>query len=208
MYNKLALEIVEFLNLDPNTQLKKPIRGKSGITILSLVEALISNSSILKAGESLGYSANPLKQEIRKVLLPLFEDRHKGDFTTTSGGDCRWRLELLELINYKHCSLCNTTIRLQDFGKDKSDSRLGISSYCRSCGLAKSKQHKFYIIERTPEWCDLDKISEIYNKCPKSMVVDHIIPLRGKAVSGLHVPENLQYLSASDNMKKLNKYEV
>ena len=37
--------------------------------------------------------------------------------------------------------------------------------------------------------------------------VDHIIPLQGKNVSGLHVPENLQVIERSMNSKKRNKYE-
>lgn len=50
------------------------------------------------------------------------------------------------------------------------------------------------------------EVRQFYLDCPEGMEVDHIIPLDGKEVKGLHVPWNLQYLDPVSNKKKGNKY--
>ena len=61
----------------------------------------------------------------------------------------------------------------------------------------------------TPSWVDLSKIKTVYNKAKwlESLTglkyhVDHIIPLNGKNVCGLHCWNNLQILEDSINIKK------
>lgn len=206
MYKQLAEEICSLLQVDPNTQLKRPIRGLKGYTTVELVEALISTDNIIDAGKKLGYSDNPLKQSIRQVLKEFFPDRQQSSFHSKDGTkDIRWRVSLLELIGYKYCASCNTTKLLSQFSSDKTN-RLNKSPNCKTCKCIQSKQHKFYIAERTPEWSELDLIADFYSRCPDGYHVDHIIPLRGKLASGLHVLSNLQYLTALDNRVKSNKY--
>lgn len=68
---------------------------------------------------------------------------------------------------------------------------------------------------RTPHWLSADDrwmIKEAYELATLrskifgfSWHVDHIIPLRGTTVSGLHVPTNLQVIPGVENCRKANK---
>jgi len=69
----------------------------------------------------------------------------------------------------------------------------------------KQRENRFSV--RTPVWADKEAINFFYECCPAGYHVDHIIPLRGKNISGLHIETNLQWLPAKQNLKKSNKYE-
>jgi len=73
-------------------------------------------------------------------------------------------------------------------------------------------------IQRTPAWLtefDLLKIECLYQvaamysrESGQAWHVDHIIPLQGELVSGLHVPNNLRVIPGKQNIAKSNKFEV
>lgn len=80
-----------------------------------------------------------------------------------------------------------------------------------------SRKYTLDKIQRTPKWLTVDQLNEIesYYILAKDltwlnenerMEVDHIVPINGKNVSGLHVPWNLQILPKSFNGQKRNKF--
>lgn len=64
-------------------------------------------------------------------------------------------------------------------------------------------------LRATPAWLTPEQDTHIldwYRRAKeRGLTVDHIIPLSGKMVCGLHVPWNLALLSAVDNSKKGNR---
>jgi hypothetical protein len=83
---------------------------------------------------------------------------------------------------------------------------------------ALGKAYKVRKKNRIPAWVDKDHmwlIKEAYELAQLrtkhfgfSWHVDHIVPLQGELVSGLHVIENLQVIPGVENIKKKNKFEI
>ena len=81
---------------------------------------------------------------------------------------------------------------------------------------AKSAKRRAAKIRRTPPWLTQehhDQITSIYAERERITQetgvvhhVDHILPLQGKNVCGLHVPWNLRVITATDNIRKSNKH--
>lgn len=70
-------------------------------------------------------------------------------------------------------------------------------------------------LQATPKWltashklhieCRYSLATMFSNNTGEQHHVDHIIPLNGKTVCGLHVPWNLQVITAKENLSKSNK---
>ena len=83
--------------------------------------------------------------------------------------------------------------------------------------LAWCRKRQLDKVQRTPAWLttdDLWLIEQFYETAAARTKatgvqwhVDHVLPLRGKAVSGLHVPYNLQVILGSENSSKGNRVQ-
>lgn len=150
-----------------------------------------------------------------------------------NGGEQTWHFYFLSIIEYKYCGACTRVKPFSEFATNKCNA-IGIASHCKSCrntaqlgsytryneshqrsynkNYAKIRERQnHYKGERSlriPSWSQKELIEEYYANCPEGYHVDHIVPLKGEIVSGLHVIENLQYLTAKENLAKGNKYQI
>lgn len=59
-----------------------------------------------------------------------------------------------------------------------------------------------------PKWVSWSSLEAVYMQAQLAgMTVDHIIPITHPLVCGLHVPWNLQLMTASENYKKSNSFD-
>jgi 5-methylcytosine-specific restriction endonuclease McrA len=80
---------------------------------------------------------------------------------------------------------------------------------------AYSNKRRALKLKATPKWLTSEHFKQIesfywlaqlqYELTDTKYHVDHIIPLKGKTVCGLHVPWNLQILTVRDNLTKGNR---
>ena len=139
---------------------------------------------------------------------------------------------------YKSCNKCSSDKPFSKFYRNKSrpDGYAGFCKSCMnnydttkagrersrktskayfqrniSKNCAKANRYRARKIQACPKWLSelhLKQIDDFYNNSSPGFHVDHIVPLKGKSVCGLHVPWNLQIIKAKDNLRKGNKVYI
>lgn len=147
------------------------------------------------------------------------------DFTKKKGGlygldsKCRECKNEYNRIRYKENNE-DEVLRSRTYRQDNNEAVKQRAKIRRQTNkaqkLADTIKRRLAKEHRTPKWLSKEQTVEItsFYKMAKELetvfpwkqCVDHIVPLNGKTVSGLHVPWNLQILSAKDNMEKGNKF--
>lgn len=106
--------------------------------------------------------------------------------------------------------------RLRFNYKESPEKQIEWSRSWRSTNPAKSNatraRRRSVKIKATPSWANMNDILYFYEKAALATEangilhhVDHIVPLQGKSVCGLHVAWNLQILTAKENISKGNR---
>ena len=224
-HDKIVSIILTRFHINGFEYVRPPRAGHSGWTNKYLIDLLILHETgpaillVEKCGEQ------TLNRALAKLISPITGK--------LNGGNETYKNKLYHLVQIKTCPKCNYTLPYEYFGIDNAKA-YGIASCCKACMSSRNKEyyeenkdcyHKSYIdahraeynarnakrradrTSATPPWADLEIIKRIYD-CAEGDHVDHIIPLNGDLVSGLHVESNLQYLSPEDNLSKGNKYNI
>ena len=155
---------------------------------------------ISKPSYSLKTDMGMSAQGISDVLRSAFPDRPK-----STGKVCYY---LLAKYGLKYCVKCTKVYTEDAFhgGLRESYCKPCFNMVARDCRREYQAHKRALLMNRTPSWANLGMIREIYSNCPEGYHVDHVVPLQGELVSGLHVEYNLQYLLARDNIVKSNSF--
>lgn len=212
----IVQKILKELNKDYNYIVKKKRGSSPEIRLGDFLLATIKWSRAKDTCSELGISAQTFNRLVKREFPGV---------KLTGGGET-WSYYFLSLAEYKRCFKCAKVKKYSEYYNSES------VSHCIECHSSKNKEYyaerkdiwdnyydanKSDYLERnarrravvkqaTPTWANKDKLKEIYANCPIGYHVDHIVPLRGLNVCGLHVENNLQYLTEEENLKKHNKF--
>ena len=120
----------------------------------------------------------------------------------------KWFLANKDRANQQHYAW---VARNPEVARNLIDSWIKANPSKRAATTAKRRAA---LLSRTPVWSDLNAIEEIYRDASEfraaglAVDVDHIIPLQGRLVSGLHVPANLRVLLSAANRSKSNHFRI
>lgn len=111
-----------------------------------------------------------------------------------------------------NCKTCDVEVI-----RKKADGRTDRCNKCRSLELNRIERvaRRDREAKVIPAWADRGAIAAIYTMASRAsrctgipFHVDHVIPIRGRRVTGLHVPENLAVISKAENLRKNRRFEV
>lgn len=133
----------------------------------------------------------------------------------------RWKARKADPIKYK-AILENKRGYVARIKEDRPEQYEKIKGFKRDWwknnkahGLSLVRARQARLVKACPDWADTELIRRMYVVAERVSAVtgiqhhvDHVIPLKGKLVSGLHVHNNLRVVAYDVNVSKSNHYEV
>lgn len=157
-------------------------------------------------------------KQCKKISSDSWYKNNKEQKTKTAN---RWResnkvhVSKLNALNYKKNLIENRTKRAKYHLEHKEQEKTWRQQYLKEnphLGRYWTNKRRVAKLQRVPKWLtslDWEKIEEYYqyaalltNVTGIPYEVDHIVPLQGKNISGLHCPQNLQILTRTQNRSK------
>lgn len=205
-------QILQKLNVDGNVIVKKAWGHMPAYTYSDVITRLLASEGKIPVTDIFVEMSKPTSRDLLKKVFNR-ERLHGGH---------NWYAHALSLINKRQCTTCKNIKETTEYYKDNR-SYDGCRSVCIECDQAYKDMHRRANLGQYAAtaskyrankhlalvpWADTDEIKAIYDNCPEGKEVDHIIPIQGTIVCGLHCKHNLQYLPVSDNRSKSNKFDT
>ncbi len=114
-----------------------------------------------------------------------------------------WRIKERDRYNSYHSNYNTANLKLiEKYLKDPNE-----------LWFEKRTRRRKSLKQATPHWVDPIQIHYVYEECLRltkhwhlDFMVDHHIPLKGRKVSGLHVPSNLRVVSHNYKYGRKNRF--